>query len=234
MFSTEIVTSDAFLDMPTESQLLYFHLGMQADDDGFIGSPKRVMRTLGSSEDSYKLLIAKKFVIQFASGICVVKHWRVNNQLRQDRYHETKYIAEKSQLFVRENGAYTLNPTGALPMPKGYISASGNQLATTRQPSIGKGREGKGSIDTGLPEWLDQDSWASWVQYRTDVRKKMTPQTVKLQIKFLEKDIKNHKAIIEQSIQNGWTGLFPYKGASKRPDAPKEEGKYSKIKTTEA
>lgn len=149
MFSDEIVISDAFLDMPSGSQLLYFHLGIQADDDGFVSSPKMVMRIIGSSEDELKILMAKKFLIQFPNGICVIKHWRINNQLRKDRYTETKYVDEKNTLFIRENGAYTLNPENALPIPKGHFTAediaSGNQLATTRQPSIGKVSIGKES-----------------------------------------------------------------------------------------
>lgn len=143
MFSDEITISDAFLDMPNESQLLYFHLGMNADDDGFISNTKMIQRTIGASEDSLKILFAKKFLLSFESGIIVVKHWRVNNQIRKDRYRETKYLKEKSLLFIRENGAYTFNENGALPVPKGHFLPSGNQMATTRQPSIGKVRLGK-------------------------------------------------------------------------------------------
>jgi hypothetical protein len=238
MFSEEITTSDAFLDMPGGSQLLYFHLGMQADDDGFIGSPKMVMRMLGASEDEYKILLAKKFVIHFQSGICVVKHWRINNQIRRDRYRETKHTYEKEQLFLRENGSYTINPDRAIPMPKGHFLTSGNQVATSRQPlgDAGKVREGKVRVDnnSGLPDWLDTEAWANWVQYRTDTRKKLTPQTVKLQLKLLGENIPTHKKIIETSIQNGWTGLFPIKSDTKRPDAPKEPSKYKNVKITEA
>lgn len=145
MFSDEITSTDAFLDMPTSSQLLYFHLGMSADDDGFIASPKMVMRVIGASTDDLKLLVAKKFLLQFESGVCVVKHWRINNQLRKDRYTETKYLPEKTQLFIRENGSYSFNPQGALPVPKGHFTTEslqfGNQLAT-----IGVRRRGKDSI----------------------------------------------------------------------------------------
>lgn len=152
MFSDDITSSDAFLDMPEGAQNLYFHLGMNADDDGFIGSPKMVMRAIRASEDSYKLLIAKKFLIHFEKGVCVIKHWRVNNQIRKDRYSETKYIDEKQSLYIKENGAYTQDSTKGLPVPKGHFttkemdnSEPGNHLATTRQPSIGKYSIGKDS-----------------------------------------------------------------------------------------
>lgn len=148
MFCDDITQTDAFLDMPAGSQLLYFHLGMHADDDGFIGNPKMVMRMLGSSDDEIKILYAKRFLLLFLSGVCVVKHWRVNNQLRKDRYHETQYRDEKATLFLKKTGAYTLDPAKGIPMPMGHYIDSGNQVATTRQPSIGKVSIGKVSIDT--------------------------------------------------------------------------------------
>lgn len=100
MFSLKIVDTDAFLDMPQSSQLLYFHLSMRGDDDGFVSNPKKIMRMIGSLDDDYKLLILKRFIIQFDSGICVIKHWRIHNYLQNDRYNETQYIREKSQLKI--------------------------------------------------------------------------------------------------------------------------------------
>lgn len=151
MFSDEITVSDAFLDMPTESQLLYFHLGMNADDDGFISNVKTVQRIIGAGEDALKLLLVKKFLLKFENGILVVKHWRVNNQIRKDRYNETKYIKEKAQLFIRENGAYSFNPDNAIPVPRGHflppVNIIGNQSATNGCLSIGKVSIGKVSIE---------------------------------------------------------------------------------------
>lgn len=108
MFAKTIIDSDAFLDMPTTSQLLYFHLSMRADDDGFINKPKSIMRMVGASDDDLKILFMKKFVIPFESGIVVIKHWRINNYIRQDMYHKTPYQDEFEQLMFDENGAYTL------------------------------------------------------------------------------------------------------------------------------
>ena len=106
MFSKSIVLSDAFLDMPPTTRCLYFTLSMLADDDGFVNSPKSIMRQSGASEDDLKLLFVKKFVIPFESGIVVIKHWQINNYLRSDRYKPTKYIDEKSELITEPNGAY--------------------------------------------------------------------------------------------------------------------------------
>lgn len=107
MFTQKIIDSDAFLDMPLSTQALYFHLNMRADDDGFVNNPKRIQRTIGASDDDLKLLIAKRFVIGFNSGVIVIKHWRMHNTLRKDRYNPTQYQDELSLLDVKENNAYT-------------------------------------------------------------------------------------------------------------------------------
>ena len=103
-----IIDSDAFLDMPSSTQALYFHLGMRADDDGFINNPKKIQRLVGSSEDDLKLLIAKKFVIPFKSGIVVMKHWKIHNYIQSDRYKPTVYTEEKNLLLTKPNKSYSL------------------------------------------------------------------------------------------------------------------------------
>lgn len=108
MFTKMIIDSDAFLDMPTSTQALYFHLGMRADDEGFINNLKKVQRMVGANEDDLRLLITKKFIIAFDTGVIVVKHWKMHNSLRADRVKKTVYSNELSQLEMKENGAYTL------------------------------------------------------------------------------------------------------------------------------
>lgn len=107
MFAKTIVTSDEFLDMPTSTRCLYFTLGMFADDDGFVNNPKSIIRQIGASVDDMNILIAKKFVLVFDSGVIVIKHWRIHNYIQKDRYKESKYIEEKSNLRIDEKGAYT-------------------------------------------------------------------------------------------------------------------------------
>ena len=107
MFSQQITESDSFLDMPLSAQALYFHLGMSADDDGFVNSPKRVQRVIGANDDDLRLLIAKKFVIAFDSGVIVIKHWKINNYIQKDRYTPTVYTDEKACLPEKPNRAYT-------------------------------------------------------------------------------------------------------------------------------
>ena len=122
MFAKSIVTSDAFLDMPCSTRCLYFHLGMIADDDGFVGSPKSAMRACGASEDDLKLLTLKRFLIAFQSGVVLVKAWKVNNYIRSDRYNGTNYIDEKSSVIVKDNGMYSEVNHPGIPggIPNGY------------------------------------------------------------------------------------------------------------------
>ena len=112
MFTKKITESDAFLDMPPSSQCLYFHLNMGADDDGFVNNPKKVMRMIGASDDDLKILVAKSFVLVFESGVIVIKHFRMHNTLRNDRYHPTQYTEEFKMLGLKDNEAYTWKPNG--------------------------------------------------------------------------------------------------------------------------
>lgn len=152
MFAKTIIDSDAFLDMPLSTQSLYFHLSMRADDDGFINNPKKIQRMVGCADDDLRVLIAKNFIIPFESGIVVIKHWRIHNYLRSDRYKETVYTAEKAMLTVKENNAYTL--TGQVGIPSGI--PNGYQMDT--QVRLGQDR-------------LGQDS-------KEEKRKRFTPPTV--------------------------------------------------------
>lgn len=113
MFSKSIIESDAFLDMPAEAQMLYIHLNLACDDDGFCDNPRSVMRQCGASNDSMKILIAKKFVLTFEKKdnfIVVIKHWRMNNYIRKDNYRETKYKEFMRELYYDENKSYSMNP----------------------------------------------------------------------------------------------------------------------------
>ena len=107
MFAKTIIDSDAFLDMPLSAQALYFHLSMRADDDGFVNNPKKIQRMIGASDDDCKLLVLKRFILTFESGVIVIKHWRIHNYIQKDRYKETVYTKEKSMLSVTKNNAYT-------------------------------------------------------------------------------------------------------------------------------
>lgn len=108
MFAKSIIYSDKFLDMPIPAQLLYFHLAMQADDDGFVNSPKRIIRTIGVSEEDLQALIDNDYVIKFQTGVIVISHWKVHNTLRNDRRHETICQAEKALIEETNDKIYIL------------------------------------------------------------------------------------------------------------------------------
>lgn len=142
MFSLDIVDTDLFLDMPASSQNLYFHLGMRADDDGFVSSPKRITTMASCSNDDLTLLIVKGFIIQFESGVCVISEWKVNNYIQKDRYRETKYLAEKSMLKTAENSVYSISDTQCIQ----YVSNLDTQVR------LGKKSKDKVSICKGISD----------------------------------------------------------------------------------
>lgn len=115
MFAKSIIDSDMFLDMPSSTQNLYFHLAMRADDDGFVNSPQRIMRMVSCSKNDMDMLVFKNFVIPFESGICVIKHWRIHNYLRNDRYRPTIYTEEKNSLSLDDARAYIVGVPNGLP-----------------------------------------------------------------------------------------------------------------------
>lgn len=148
MFAKTIIDSDAFLEMPTTSQLLYFHLAMRADDDGFVNKPKSLMRMVGCKEDDLKILFAKKFLIPFESGVVVIKHWKIHNYIRKDTYTETKYKEEKASLELDENSAYRIAEAEPLSLCDGSVTGALQSrdecvTGTSTQVRLGKDRVGK-------------------------------------------------------------------------------------------
>lgn len=137
MFSKTIIDSDAFLDMPLSAQALYFHLSMRADDEGFVGNPKRIKGMIGASEDDLKLLIVKRFLLVFESGVVVIKHWKIHNYIQSDRAKPTTYIEERNTLSLDEKKSY-------IELLDTKCIQNGYNLDT--QDSIGKDSIGKDNI----------------------------------------------------------------------------------------
>ena len=221
MFAKTIIDSDAFLDMPLSAQALYFHLSMRADDEGFINNPKKIQRMIGAADDDMKVLLAKNFVIQFESGVIVIKHWKIHNYIRADRLNKTAYEDERSMLEVKNNGAYTLslNECQSNDSQMSDICQSNDRIGKDR---LGKNRLGKDSKDkvSYFPndENLDK-AFSDYVAMRKKLKKPMTDRAVELAIKKLN-DLSNGDndiaiKIIEQSIMNSWQGLFPLKEETK-------------------
>lgn len=134
MMSKSIIKSDTFLDMPATTQNLYFHMLLDADDDGFINAPKSIMRMIGAKDDDMKVLAAKQFVIPFESGVVVIKDWKIHNYIQNDRYKPST-LPERDLLNIQKDKTYTL---------KGDVSRMDTECIQT--VSIGKDRLGKDRI----------------------------------------------------------------------------------------
>lgn len=166
MMAKKIIHSDAFLDMPNSTQNLYFHLLLEADDDGFINSPKRIQRTIGASDDDAKLLLAKKFILSFDSGVIVVKHWRVHNYIQKDRYKTTTYTEEMSQLSVKDNNVYTMDT---------------NCTPSIGKVSQGKVSQGKNTYSADTTEIIDHLNQICKTKYKSTTPK--TKDLIKARLK---------------------------------------------------
>lgn len=237
MFTMKIVDTDAFLDMPLSTQCLYFHLNMRADDDGFIGNPKRIEKIIGANDDDLKLLIAKRFVILFDDGVIVIKHWRMHNTLSRDRYIETSYTDEKKKLLLKDNGSYSLTNGNSIDDTK-LIERSNRQTQKRRKIDEQKTHSDK---DIGLDKDKEKDindlivskdtirqtdvqqiinEWNTLEEFGINPVKRMTPkreQAVKARIRQNHMDdileaIENirHSSFLQGQNKEGWMITFDW------------------------
>ena len=168
-FSNKITDSDAFVEMPLSTQALYFHLGMKADDDGFINNPNRIARDIGANGDDIKLLIAKRFVLVFENGVIVIKHWKIHNTLRKDRLKPPHYPELAARIYIKGNEGYTDNPSNGdmsllnYRMSDKCLTIDG-QMSDKCQHKVSKGKVSKDNIsvseveDEALTDNEDTDS----------------------------------------------------------------------------
>ena len=151
MLNKTVVESDPFFEMPADSQALYMHLVLNADDEGFVGNPETIRRMTGFSKDSLKLLIAKGFLISFQSGVVVVTHWEMQNKIQPSRKTKTIFTDEKGLLLVDEQGKYLIFNNSSEPCQQDAdkMSEECQRVAdkTSEQVSIGKDSIDKYSID---------------------------------------------------------------------------------------
>lgn len=213
MFAKSIVLTDAFLDMPMSARCLYFTLGMLADDDGFVGSPRSIMRQCGASQDDMNVLLMKRYVLAFESGVIVIKHWRMNNYLQNDRHHPTTYQEELATLTTDQKGA--------------YVEKEGVYTDCIHLVYRDKSSKDKISLvekNTASP--LDL-AMKDFVDFRKKIKKPMTDKAIELTLAELEKlapgDEQTKIAILNQSIQRGWQGVFPL-SKEKKETLPHKEG----------
>ena len=206
MFAKTIIDSDAFLEMPQSTQLLYFHLSMRADDDGFINKPKTVMRMVCCKEDDMRILIGKKFIIPFESGVVVIKHWKIHNYIRNDRYNETKYCEEKSTLEFDENGAYKL--MDGIPLVNQMDTQV--RLGKDRLGKVSKGKEIKEPIIYFPTDEKLNQAFKDFIEMRKSLKNgAMTERAITMMITKLSK-LDNDLAIslLEKSTTNNWKDIY--------------------------
>lgn len=212
MFRLDVLETDAFMEMPLTTQALYFWLGLKADDDGFIGNPNMVTRNVGASSDDLKLLIAKGFLIQFADGVVVVKHWRMHNTLSANRYKETKYLEDKSILKIKDNKAYSLN--------------SGNPIDDSHQIAMGSRQAEKDEQKTNNRRTIDEQ------KTKKDEQKTNTDKDIDIDIDLgKDKDLVRDKDLDKDiEIDNNPLCIPPLRGeeSEKEPQIEKPKRKYQR------
>ena len=150
MFSLDIIDTDLFMEMPQSSRLLYYELCMRADDDGFVSSPKKIMKMVGCNEDDFRVLTTKQFIIPFDTGIVVIKHWKIHNYIQKDRYKETIYLDEKSKLNQEKNGMYTKC------IQDGYTGKDRLELGKDRL-ELGEDSQGNNDHDDDLFDFIQNN-----------------------------------------------------------------------------
>ena len=226
MFSNSVVQSDEFLEMPDSSQNLYFHLSMQADDDGFVDKWKSIMRMTGKKEDDLKILIAKSFVIPFDTGVLVIRHWRLNNYLQKDRYKETIYKNEKSRLTIDKSNVYNLDTECIHSIDKNRIDKisiekNSKEKEQEESESCGDGFQEDESCKDGLLTGKDscKDDFQKVSKFYEDNINLLTPYTSEvledytkelgseLVIYAMQISIENNKRTISyiKAILNNWS-----------------------------
>ena len=206
MFAKTIVTSDAFLDMPATTRCLYFTLAMFADDDGFVNSPKSIMRQAGASEDDLKILFTKRYILGFDSGVIVIKHWKIHNLIQKDRYKETVYLEEKAQLVLDDKNAYTE-----------AISKKDTpciQSVSKKEPQVSIGKDSIGKdrvvvVSAGARDEQPQQPDTSDISENSDsvnIRKRFLPPTLE-EVQSYCRERKNDvdaQRFVDYYTSNGW------------------------------
>lgn len=230
MFDQSVIESDAFLDLSIEARLLYIHLNFEGDSDGFIDNVTKTIRICGVKRDALEDLVNAGFLIRFESGLYVITHWWVNNQIRGDRYTPTKHTAEKEMLMRGEDGGYILiEEKEEKRADTGEIPKNQEVMATTLQAEMLRYE------DLGLSKEMANEA-RKWARYKKERGEPITETQLKSYISNLKEYVQENsekEAIksIEDSISNGYKGvIWRLKQARGRPEQKKawyvEESNY--------
>lgn len=243
MFARSVVESDLFTEMPLSAQALYFHLGMMADDDGFVSNPKGVRRSVGATEDDFKLLLAKRFIVGFQTGVIVIRHWKVSNYIQKDRYKETMCVEEKACLALLPDNSYSdISETGAMPCihsvsildtqdklvevidSKGIIKEKEDAGVSTPAPPSRSSPQKENPMAVLKKFAGDNESLLAalmdFLTMRKSIKKPITTNRAATmlvnKLQSLSQNPQMQIAILNQSIFNNWQGVFELKDGAEK------------------
>ncbi len=217
MFSKTIINSDLFLDLPSSAQNLYFHLSLNADDEGFVNSPKKIMKYVNSQIEDMELLVENGFIKKFDSGIVVIIHWNLHNYIQKDRFKATIYQKEKQQLVLVEK-KYVMKDECTQ-----FVSDVDTNCVSIleTQDSIEKNSEEQDRLElAGILNEIDNEKvrakFESFIKVREKNHSPLTPDALRILIKKaygLTKNLANQDAaiimILDRSIINNYKDIYP-------------------------
>ena len=242
MFSKPLTSSDLFLEMPKDAQLLYFHLALDADDDGFINSQNKIIRCVGCQKSDMEVLIKKGYLKLFESGIAVIVHWKIHNYIQKDRYKETIYQKEKQQLVLYGKKYVTKDE---------YTQSVSNEDTSCvsileTQDRLDKNNEEQNRLELdGILEKIEnkkvREKFESFVKMRENNSSPLTPDALKILINKAEKlttgFVNQDETIIkilEKSIINNYKDIFPIEGNNVQIKSTFEDVDLNKIENNES
>lgn len=241
MFSKKITDSDAFIELSSSAQALYFHLNQGADDDGFNNQIQNAMFKAHATIDDLKVLMMKNFIIRFDSGVIVIKHWRIHNTLRKDRYKETNFNEELSKLKIKENGAYTLKDGFGCQMVANWLPQNSIDKDSIDKENIIKEKPKKTNFDLIIEEEKFSNETVErlndFIKMRKSIKKPLTDRALKIAINKLKKFSSSEeemRAILDRSILNSWQDLYELKPEDKKKFIKTEQIEYKVVEMTEA
>lgn len=244
MFAKTIIDSDAFLDMPVAARLLYYDLGMRADDDGFVNNPKLLTRMVGATSKDMDALIEKGFIIPFDSGVIAIRHWRVNNRIRKDLYKPTVCTEEAETLDTDDKGTYFLrNETVTKPLRERNESVT--KTLRDRNETVTSVKESKvenslNIYSAGTRVWQDfagddkelLTALLNFDEMRKQIKKPMTDKAREILIDKLTKAPEADRVqMLNNSIEHCWQTVYPLdrqKPKSRTPSASYDKDSFIK------
>ncbi|MCD8363009.1 MAG: hypothetical protein LUC98_08635 [Lachnospiraceae bacterium] len=225
MFSLDVVDTDAFLEMPLTTQALYFHLGLHADDDGFVSAPKKVLKMTGCKDDDLRVLISKNYIIPFDSGIIVITNWKENNYLSPDRYKPTRFqkelglLSENNRVYqLSTNGIPTVNQSGgSWYTQEREGEESREEERKDKSKSAQARRDSASLLNDLLPEYdfseVMVEALRAWIAYKSERREGYKERGLKALLSQVAARVNEYGEqavcdLMEECAANGWRGII--------------------------